>query len=493
MVVRDDSYALFYEKSIDELEAIEAGLLEIEQTSEDRISSLVNTLFRQVHNIKGSASFYDLHEVVAISHSMETLLGMLRTKHITVDPELIAILLSAKDWLARLLEDESAFDTEPIVTQLNTYIDAKIEANKSGESSAGTGVIEVALSDGNPIWKVSEATIMEAQNSAKGGKYVYLFVFDIIEDIEKKGRTPQDVIGEFDTLTKLIESKLDIALVGGMNDDSTGASIPLFLLCATIMDPLIVSEILGISEDNVSVICEEYISYPEEEQEEVDLERSTVYQMLRKEARNVPVVLTFPYGELSDLEKRLTLQSHYNDEKYLIQEILVAPTVASLSDEMVTALNSLAEKEGKRFDHEVTLFSSEPILFFLLVFKDEIHNLLENAVVHGIELPQDRIHNGKSMAGTITVTAEVTKQEILFSVYDNGRGISQASLAVHAEKLTPIGGNIVDVPLSELIDRLLTPGLFSLGAFAEKLTQYGGRITLKTHEQGVTVSVHIPL
>lgn len=493
MIVRDDSYSLFYEKTVDDLDAIEAGLLEVEQAPEDCVASLVNTLFRQVHNIKGSASFYDLTEIVAISHSMETLLGMLRTKHISVDPELIAILLSAKDWLLRLLDEDSGFDTTPIMKQLTSYIDAKVDENRSRNATQGTGVIEVGLPDKESIWKVSEATIIEAQNSAKGGKFVYLFVFDLIEDIEKKGKTPQEVIGEFDTLTKLIESKLDIGLVGGLTDDAENTSIPLYLLCATIMDPIIVREILGVSDNNVIVIQEEYISYPDEQVVVVTPENSPVYQMLEKEARNRQVTLTVPFGHLSDLERRLTLQDSWEDASFLVRGILVAPTVESITAEFVLLLSRLAETQGKRFDYDVTLESSDPLLFFLLVFKHELFNIVENAVLHGIEPPQDRIRCGKSMAGSIIVNADVTSREILFSVFDNGRGISKESMTVHAERFNQNGQAVADLPKEKLIDLIIKSELFSLGAFAQKLKAYNGRIQVNSHEQGVTFTVHIPL
>lgn len=492
MVVRDDSYTLFYEKTIDDLDAIEAGLLEVEQASDDEVAGLVNTLFRQVHNIKGSASFYDLSEVVAITHRMETLLGMVRTKHISVDPELIAILLSAKDWLSRILDEDTSFDSSPILEQLNSFIDIKVDENRV-HSAQSTGVVEVGLPDKKAIWKVSEATLMEAQNSAKGGKFIYLFVFDLIEDIEKKGKTPQEVIGEFDTLTKLIESKLDIGLVGGLSDDFESASIPLYLLCATIMDPIIVREILGVADHNVIVIKEEYISYPEELPVEVDLERSTVCQMLRKDARNMPVQLTMPYGDLQDLEKRLTLHSSWDEDRYLIQEILTAPSVESLAKEIDTLIADLAESQGKRFDHEIHFDSAEPVLNALLVFKDEFLNLVRNAVVHGIEQPHDRIHKGKSMAGKLSVRAVLTPQDLCFTVTDDGRGVSSASLSVHGDLLSQQGITLVDLSKKKCADLLLKPGLFPLGDFAQKLTKYNGCLEVEQLTQGTSVSVHISL
>lgn len=474
MIKRDDSYTLFYEKAIDDLETIEGSLLELEQAEGEGAVVIVNSLFRLVHNIKGSASFYELPQVVSITHSMETLLGMLRTGHIMVEPELIANLLSAKDWVNRLLEDDDAFDVSTVLAQLDEYIDLKVESNSCEDNAKSTGVIKVGFPGREIIWRVSEATIMEAQNAARGGKFVYLFAFDLVEDIEKKGKTPQDVVGEFDTLTKLIESKLDIGNLGGLDDSPEEGGIPLYLLCATIMDPIIVREILGVAEENICLVKEEYIQLSNQQHLiSARYEDSPIYQELKKRALATKVQLVLTLGELIDYEEKLALHSTWEESKLLLLDLIQSPTIEGISLEFNALLTTLGESCKKRFDFDVSLDSSEALFYFLCLFKSDLSNLVTNAVVHGMELPQERVHAGKSMAGTITVSGSATPLEIRFSVFDNGRGLSDEVL--------------------QIIKSGDTGSKLPLALFVKRLRELGGHLHVSDQGQGTTVSVHLPL
>lgn len=493
MIIRDESFTLFYEKSIEELDSIEAGLLELEQLDGDQAEAIVNGLFRQVHNIKGSASFYEMENLVAITHRMETLLGMLRTKHIQVDAELIAILLSAKDWVGRVLEDEDTCDISPVTSQLDEFIELNVRLNRETNEDHSTGVVEVGLPGQDIIWRVSEATLMEAQNSPKGGMYVYLFVFDIIKDIEQKGKTPQEVIGEFDTLTKLIESKLDIMNVGGLDDTAEEHSIPLYLLCATIMDPVIVKEILGVSEKNLRVLKDEYIHIPRlDDGTLVDITSETI-KKIKEKAWKRPFQIQMTIGDLIEYERRLALHSSWEEDKLFIQDLLTSPTVETMENTFKQFLSDLSKSGGKRFDFDVAMEPSDTMLYFLIAFEDEIKNLLANAVAHGIETPQERIHVGKSMAGTITVNASVTNQEIKFSVFDNGSGMNLQSLHKYGDIFREKGVRLSTINEDEAVDFILHSDQFPLGRFNKELDTLNGRLQFLSNGQGARVSVHIPL
>ena len=69
-------HATFFEESREGLEAMEAGLLQLEQG--DRDADLINSIFRAAHSIKGGAATFGFDAVAALTHVLETLLDELR-------------------------------------------------------------------------------------------------------------------------------------------------------------------------------------------------------------------------------------------------------------------------------------------------------------------------------------------------------------------------------------------------------------------------------
>ena len=69
-------HATFFEESREGLEAMEAGLLQLEQG--DRDADLINSIFRAAHSIKGGAATFGFDAVAGLTHVLETLLDELR-------------------------------------------------------------------------------------------------------------------------------------------------------------------------------------------------------------------------------------------------------------------------------------------------------------------------------------------------------------------------------------------------------------------------------
>ena len=72
------------------------------QTRERR-NELVNTIFRAVHSVKGAAGFFDLTTIMALSHSMESLLMRVRDGNMPFQPGMQEPLLAALDVLRDLI------------------------------------------------------------------------------------------------------------------------------------------------------------------------------------------------------------------------------------------------------------------------------------------------------------------------------------------------------------------------------------------------------
>ncbi len=283
----DEIYLLFLEESQEHLEDIETDLLEMEDQRENLDSDLVNKIFRAVHTVKGGSGFFGLTKIQSLAHAMENLLGMVRNGDLIVTPPLISLLLDGADLLKRMVhspETMEEIEIDETLLALKNFLDTPAESAQKISSHSEKGevisskkieeTLDVTLPDGTTIFQVSKRDIINAQKSDGGGNFIYLIVYDLYEDIEKKGRAPQDVIAEYTQLTYFIESKIDISAVGTLDNPNPTLVLPFYILCATVMDPEIMSEFAGVPKERVStffetkVTLETAIRQPQEEKEE---------------------------------------------------------------------------------------------------------------------------------------------------------------------------------------------------------------------------------
>ncbi|MEO5339147.1 MAG: response regulator [Magnetococcus sp. MYC-9] len=101
----EELLAMFVQESTEHLENIEPNLLILEERGADTDPEIINSLFRGVHSIKGSAGFFGLTAISKLSHTMENLLGKVREKAIEPTSAVSDSLLSGLDKLKNMVQD----------------------------------------------------------------------------------------------------------------------------------------------------------------------------------------------------------------------------------------------------------------------------------------------------------------------------------------------------------------------------------------------------
>ncbi|MEO5348242.1 MAG: response regulator [Magnetococcus sp. YQC-3] len=101
----EELLAMFVQESTEHLENIEPNLLILEEMGAATDPDIINSLFRGVHSIKGSAGFFGLTAISKLSHIMENLLGKVRDKSIVPTAEVSDSLLSGLDKLKNMVHD----------------------------------------------------------------------------------------------------------------------------------------------------------------------------------------------------------------------------------------------------------------------------------------------------------------------------------------------------------------------------------------------------
>lgn len=65
---------------------------------------ILNAIFRLFHSLKGAASFFDLQNIIGVTHEAETLLDLFRKGRAVVDPKHVDLLCRATDFVRTALE-----------------------------------------------------------------------------------------------------------------------------------------------------------------------------------------------------------------------------------------------------------------------------------------------------------------------------------------------------------------------------------------------------
>ena len=126
----DQALQTFIMESRELLEAMEESLLGLESAPDDH--DAIGAIFRAAHTIKGSGGLFGLDGIVAFTHVVENVLDRVRSGEAPINSDLIALLLSCRDYIGMLVEQIAADsaaqpDQETVTTgvmllnQLKTY------------------------------------------------------------------------------------------------------------------------------------------------------------------------------------------------------------------------------------------------------------------------------------------------------------------------------------------------------------------------------------
>ena len=140
----DELTSVFIQEGREQLQAMENGLLELEQNP-DNLDN-INTIFRAAHTIKGASGVIECHFIEGFMHKVENVLDRLRNSEIRVSSDLTGLLLRCCDQLGSLMDVLEAGQAQPeadtvtngdaLLVQLSAYTAAPPATSNIVESEA---------------------------------------------------------------------------------------------------------------------------------------------------------------------------------------------------------------------------------------------------------------------------------------------------------------------------------------------------------------------
>lgn len=402
-------HAVFVEELEEHLERLEHGLGVAAQDPESLHEGLVDDLFRAAHSLKGAAAAVGATEISSLCHQLEDTLAGLRQGEVDLSSELVSDMVRLVDRVA----------------QAGAALRPAADRPDGGDPSIA-GADEART---EPVGKPARV----AQEPARSGR---------------------------DTATvRLAGSRVD-ALLSGAGE----------LITASYRSEVLVAG------------CRTASARLAEEADRWRRDRAAAHRVLapllnehpsvREVLDRVDLEWRRLAGELDSLAR--TGAAHQTALRGLatgfaesVRQARMVPFTEATSG-LARAVRDVCAEHGKQAVLVVEAADVEVDKQLVATLHDVLGHAVRNAVVHGIERPEQRTAAGKPAAGTVTVSATLGSAGILVTVADDGGGIDVARVQERAAALG-LGPNRDG--RMDLTEALFHPGLTT----ADEVTEASGR------------------
>jgi two-component system chemotaxis sensor kinase CheA len=404
--------ATFKAEAREHIEAIAAGLLELERTpSADAQSSVLDTTFRAAHSLKGAARTVNVRDIEALCQSLESVFAALRRNEVALSVELFDLLHRVVAVLGTLLQFT---DAEPTTAQRPSIVDLLRSLQSAATKNFQPASIP-SLASPVPIAEL-------AGDFSVAGTQV---------------ASPAAARRQASDTIRVATAKLDAVLLQAeeLLSAKLAAAQQATRLRQCRVEPAEWKKRWMRLRPDLRSLRQTLDSGVAAHPEWARAEWSRVMEFLdwsrgcmeSLDAGLMEVV------KVADHDQRIvgTMVDNLLDE---MKKVVMQP-FATLLDVLPRMVRELSREQGKSVELVIRGEDIEIDRRILEEMKDPLIHLIRNCVDHGIETPELRGKAGKFRQGTLTITIAAhdgSKVELL--VADDGMGIEAATVKASALK-----------------------------------------------------------
>ncbi len=149
MGVMDDLFSEFILECSESLDLLDQDLIDLEQRPGD--GELLKGIFRYVHTIKGNAGCLGFGKLESVTHVGENLLSLARDGSLSINPEIISVLLRMLDALREMLSNlestgsEGDTDYGPLIADLKELAQSHASEDKVMDTPSSPAAEQVRV------------------------------------------------------------------------------------------------------------------------------------------------------------------------------------------------------------------------------------------------------------------------------------------------------------------------------------------------------------
>lgn len=477
---------LFKVETEEHLQSLEKGLLRLESDPADAKS--LDEVFRDAHSLKGSARMVGVKDIELIGHGIEDLLGKVRKGDAGITAPMIDNIYKAMDAVRKLAQEavtgaHAGVDVSAVLELMAIERQQGAKSRQAGDASAGPAAsIKDEKTEAVPPAQVKNPD-MAAQELKEAGK-------EPVKETVKANR------GRLATVREAVKggaAAVDARKAGpeegSAHHDDTPHAADTIRVDTHKLDELMtrageltvmktrlnrrfsqVEEILDAWEDahrSLSAVTQAQSAYGA--RAATKPAESNNLGKLRSGFASVGTMLASLKDNLYTDSSRFGAIADEVDSGIRDIRLLPFSKVFDLFPRMVREMSRERAKEVRLVIEGADATADKRIIEEI---KDPLMHMVRNSIDHSIETPDERIRAGKTVIGTIRLSARRTDKDIIVEVSDDGRGIDTEAVKKAALKRKLFGEKELEAMSGDDIQNLIFLSGFSTSSF---ITDISGR------------------
>lgn len=495
--IEADELELFLEEVNEHLQAMEAGILGLEQGADPDV---LNVTFRAAHTLKALAGTIKHQRMAELTHTMETLFDMMRDGRLATSSSVVDDLLATMDTL-KALRDEivtlrpSGADVAAVLKRLQVVI------SSGPQQAAVTAVRGKRKGGGDDLTPEQRAEASRLQT--EGFRLYEVVVSSKPDAFAPAARLSQAALALMEVGQVITQRPTLSDLAKGQHNNRLW--LILAAQCAETAINQLLAEVSDLAGYAVEAYSLEAATAPEappaappsatavgappaagdlgvDKTVRISVERldnlmNLVGELVTNHTRLLQIEnsLRAQYGRDGTVSDLADMSAHVGRVIDQLQEEVMRARMLPISHlfgKLPRLVRDVARAAGKQVDLIIEGEATELDRSLIEVIGDPLIHLLRNAVDHGIETPERRLAAGKPATGKVRLTAAHVEGQILITVEDDGQGIDPNKVRAAAVKR----GLITEEEAAQLsdadaIDLIFRPNLST----AEQVTSVSGR------------------
>ncbi len=419
-------------------EALAEHLRELEARSaaHEVKPALLNTIFREIHSLKGLAALQGLQPITDLAHDLEELLQRLRLEGTGPAAPEIDLIHEAYDALIRSTRRLSEAGEPEAADDLRRRL-----RSAAREEDPGAGPPVPLPLDPRVRGSLSEYEERRLDLAARGGCSLFLLRLRL---------DPEDFDARLRALVRALEERAEVIATVPRFDDDTTSGMLFHIIVSGARDRASIEAATGGVAAEIDLLQEGRPSAP-------DGSRPGQGEDQGEEIRGVSETLRVPVGRLDELlaqvgdlsiallalerAARRMGESHPADRdvRELVRQVrALQPRLLGLQRGAIEVrlvplqqvfgrvgrmVARAAQAAGKEVDFHALGGETELDKAMMDELASPLVHLLRNALDHGIESPDERLRCGKQRRGRLVLTAVPRGRSVMIEIIDDGRGI----------------------------------------------------------------------
>lgn len=481
-------HVTFFEESREGLDAMEAGLLSLEQGSRD--PEVINSVFRAAHSIKGGAGTFGFEAMAGLTHVLETLLDELRSGKREVELQAIDVILESVDVLRALLrEAEHGTPADRVaVKAMHDRLQQAMTATASVQATAMPASGQAAepeawqigftpapslfMSGNDPLRIIRELEHLgPLQVACRSGRLPGFSDLDPLEaylawDLGLIAKVPRSAIEE--TFAWVVDD-CELEIREAQAPNPAGEPAPVLVQAPGSASSAPAAATVAANAPAAAAAAQEAETSIRVSVDKVDALINLVGELVITQAMLKQISGGIDPAHAEQLFAGLDLlERNTRDLQEAVIGVRMLP-VDAVFRRFPRLVRDLSTRLGKQVRLRTVGESTELDKGLIEKIADPLVHLVRNSIDHGLELPEVRRAAGKDETGTITLAASHQGGHIVVEVSDDGRGLNRGKIL---EKARERGIAVPDNPTdAQVWDLVFAPGFST----AEEITDLSGR------------------